>query len=70
MTRRARQHRLTLAVITIGTIVVWLFVLPWIARRPAMEAYLDDLDRQGIDGGATYYTELGMMEPILERLEH
>jgi hypothetical protein len=31
--------------------------------------YLDELDRRGIDPTATFYTELPMMDGLLDRLE-
>ncbi|NJN44232.1 MAG: hypothetical protein HC806_05590 [Anaerolineae bacterium] len=49
--------------------LIWLFVLPWIARRPAVETHLRDLDSQGIDPSAMYYTDLKMMDRLLRRLE-
>ncbi len=56
--------------LSLGVIaVVWCVVLPWIARRPVMEEHLNWLDDRGIDPSAMYYTELEMMDPILQRLE-
>lgn len=49
--------------------VVWLAVLPWWANQPTMQQHLHELDEQGIDPSAMYYTELEAMEPILRRLE-
>jgi hypothetical protein len=49
--------------------IVWCIILPWTARRPAMDEHLQWLDDRGIDPSAMYYTELKMMEPILHRLE-
>ncbi|MEO1982087.1 MAG: hypothetical protein ABGZ24_16330 [Fuerstiella sp.] len=49
--------------------IVWCVMLPWVARRPAMEEHLNWLDDRGIDPSAMYYTELEMMDPILQRLE-
>ncbi len=59
--------RLVLAGSLIG--VIWLQVLPWIAVQPPMAAHLEQLDEQGIDPSAMFYTELDAMEPILWRLE-
>jgi hypothetical protein len=61
--------RIGLLAIIALTLAVWLIVLPWIARQPDMHRHLSELDRQGIDGGAMYYTELEVMDRILERLE-
>lgn len=66
---RQQTGRFVLAAITATTLVVWLVVLPRIAEGPEMRRYLNDLDRQGINGNATYYTELDMMDRILDRLE-
>lgn len=48
--------------------IVWLIVLPSLAQQPAVKARLDWLDEHKIDPSARYYTDLEMMEPILERL--
>lgn len=49
--------------------VIWLRVLPWVAAQPKMAAHLEQLDKQGIDPSAMFYTDLEAMEPILRRLE-
>ncbi len=49
--------------------VVWTCLLPHIAARPDVAAYLKSLDEQGIDASAMFYTELDAMDPILRRLE-
>jgi len=59
--------RLLIAVV--GLAIVWLGILPWYSRQPAMEAHLQWLDDRGIDPSAMYYTELEAMQPILQRLE-
>lgn len=64
---RNRYWRFTLAVAALAA--VWMVVLPWIASQPQMDAHLQELDRQGIDGGAMFYTELKAMEPILRKIE-
>lgn len=46
---------------------LWLVVLPWVAERPKMKNHIDWLDQKGIDPAAMYYTELEVMETILER---
>lgn len=63
------QPQCRLIALTSLMLVTWLVVLPWIARQPSMERHLSELDRQGIDGGAMYYTELELMDRILDRLE-
>jgi len=68
------QEQLT-GCLRLGTIVclmavIWLQVLPWVADQPKMAAHLEQLDEQGIDPSAMFYTDLDAMEPILRRLEH
>lgn len=63
----ARYFRFTLAIASL--LAVWLIILPWIATRPQMDEHLRNLDKQGIDGGAMFYTELEAMKPILRKLE-
>ena len=63
------RRRLTFVAITATALTVWIVVLPWVARQPAMSRHLSELERQGIDGGATFYTELEMMDRILHPLE-
>jgi hypothetical protein len=48
--------------------IVWLIVLPSLAQQPAVKARLEWLEERKIDPSARYYTDLEMMEPILERL--
>ena len=50
---------------TLAIAVVWLVVLPWTARQPAVRKHLQWLDSQGIDPSAMYYTELEVMDQIL-----
>ncbi|MBA2115323.1 hypothetical protein [Bremerella alba] len=47
--------------------VVWLVILPAYARQSEMSKHLQWLDQQGIDPSAMYYTELEVMEEILQR---
>ena len=56
-----------LAVSTV--LVVWLFVLPWIASRPSIRSRIDDLNRQGIDPAALYYTDLEAMHRLESDVE-
>lgn len=62
-----RYLRFALAISAVAA--VWMFLLPWLAIQPQMDAHLRELDRQGIDGGAMFYTELKAMEPILRKIE-
>lgn len=49
--------------------LVWGIALPWIAKRPMVERRSDFLDDRGIDPSAMFYTELEMMDEILQRIE-
>lgn len=69
MQQRMWRRRFALVSIAGLTVVIWLLLLPWVARQPRMQQHLSELERQGIDGGAMYYTELEVMEKILHRLE-
>lgn len=69
MTRVRRTQYVRLGMITVLMSVIWLQVLPWMATQPDMAAHLQQLDEQGIDPSAMFYTELDAMEPILRRLE-
>jgi hypothetical protein len=66
MSTPRKIYRLVLTTILIAG--VWLLVLPWLARRPAIGAYLRWLDERQIDPSAMYYTEVDAMKPILRRL--
>lgn len=44
---------------------VWLGLLPRIAASPAISSRLDELDAQGIDPSAMYYSELPVMDDVL-----
>ena len=45
-------------------LVVWTLVLPWIGSRPSIRSRIDDLNRQGIDPAALYYTDLDAMHRL------
>lgn len=49
--------------------VVWLRVLPWAARQPALREAIDRNEALGIDPSATYYTEIDAMDTILQRMQ-
>ncbi|SMP43730.1 hypothetical protein SAMN06265222_101982 [Neorhodopirellula lusitana] len=66
--RRDQTARLlALFASTVGLAVIWLVVLPAFAKQPAMNQHLNWLNEQGIDPSAMYYTELEVMEEILQR---
>ena len=45
-------------------LIVWTLVLPWIGSRQSVRSQIENLDRQGIDPAALYYTDLEAMERI------
>ena len=66
-----RRACCALAALTGGIALVWSMLLPWIAERPLIARRLDELDRQGIDPSAMFYSELPAMEEVrlgLDRL--
>ena len=65
--RQADIARFALTVAVIG--FTWCVILPHLASLPKMRAHSQWLDDSGIDPSAMYYTELPVMEPILQRLE-
>lgn len=63
--------RLLLLAASSGLIaLVWGGVLPWIANRPLVAKRLAFLEQRGIDPSAMFYTELEVMDPILDRIEN
>lgn len=49
--------------------LVWLLVLPQLAREPSRAAHIQALHAAGIDPSAMYYSELEMMPNTIQRLE-
>ena len=45
-------------------LIVWMLVLPWVGSRQSVRLQIENLDRQGIDPAALYYTDLEAMERI------
>ena len=45
-------------------LIVWTLVLPWIGSRQSVRSQIENLDRQGIDPAALYYTDLEAMDRI------
>ncbi|MFK8112480.1 MAG: hypothetical protein AB8B91_09765 [Rubripirellula sp.] len=64
-----RAGALKLAACVLAICFVWGAVLPRLSSLDRMRSYCEWLDQEGIDPSAMYYTELEMMEPILQRLE-
>jgi hypothetical protein len=48
--------------------ILWLLVLPWLARRPVVADHIQWLDEHDVDASAMYYTELEVLKPVLDRL--
>ena len=57
--------QLLLAIATIC--LVWGWILPWWAGRPAMSRTLQNLEQQRIDPSAMFYTDLEAMDSILRK---
>ena len=47
-----------LAVATAILLVVWLVILPWVGRRPAIDRHVWAMEKGGINPAAMFYTEL------------
>ncbi|QEG43823.1 hypothetical protein [Roseimaritima ulvae] len=67
MSKIPGKNKLLLLLWVCGIALVWLVVLPRHAQQPAMREHLQWLDEQGIDPSAMYYTELEVMQQILQR---
>ena len=46
---------------------IWIVLLPGVAEWPSVKSHIRWLDQKGIDPSAMYYTELEVMETILQR---
>lgn len=68
---RAALRRGRIGLIAVWTVigVVWCMALPGIAERPAVARRLRELDEQGIDASAMFYSELPAMERVLSDLD-
>ena len=56
-----------LAVCTLVLGIVWLVLLPQMARQPAIKSDLRRLQSQGINPSAMYYTELEMIGAVIDQ---
>ena len=65
--RQLWQRRCALLAATVFLGVFWCGVLPWVAAQPKMQQQLEFLDDRGIDPSAMFYTELDVMDEILEK---
>jgi hypothetical protein len=57
-----------LAMWVVPVAILWLLVLPWLARRPVVADHIQWLDDHDVDASAMYYTELEVLKPVLDRL--
>jgi hypothetical protein len=53
-----------------AVVVVWCGLLPWVAAWPDVAHRLQELDAQGIDPSAMYYSELPAMDGVMADLDH
>lgn len=58
-----------LCVVVLAISIIWLVILPWTARQPVVRQRLEFLDEKGIDPSAMFYTELEVMDSILQKAE-
>jgi hypothetical protein len=47
----------------------WLGLLPYIASRPRVQARIEELEQQGIDPSAMFYSELEAMHGVLQDVD-
>ncbi len=62
-----RWARLLAALIAAG--IIWCGVLPSVATQPRVQQHLTFLDERGIDPSAMFYTELDVMDAILQKVD-
>ena len=75
MTHEKKKGWLSLLLAGATIAIVWTVLLPWIGARPALRESIEQLDAQGIDPAAMYYTDveaMGRVEADLaeKRAEH
>jgi hypothetical protein len=65
-----RRHARTCLLATLAALAfVWLVLLPWLSRQPAVREHIHTQERQGINPSALYYTDLEILPPIVHRIE-
>jgi hypothetical protein len=47
--------------------LVWGIALPWLSDRPSIKQRIEHHERQGVDPSAMFYTELDVMQRIIEK---
>ncbi len=60
---------LALSLCTLAIALLWCVFLPWLSARPRVQQRLEFLAQRGIDPSAMFYTELDLMDTILDRIE-
>jgi len=61
---------LSLCLCVITMTIVWLLLLPALSHIPSLQAEIENQKARGIDASAMFYTDLDMMDEVLERLEN
>ena len=65
VTTSAANGWLRLAAACGALAVIWLVILPWLTRMPALARRIEWHESRGIDPSAMFYTELPMIHRIL-----
>lgn len=58
-----------LGLASLGVLLVWGAILPWIADQPVMRKTWERWHQQGVDPSVRFYTELPVSDPVARRLE-
>ncbi len=66
---RSMKSFARLFVASLVVVLVWGWFLPWVSHHRSVKQRLDFLDARGIDPSAMFYTELDVMDEILDELE-
>jgi hypothetical protein len=56
--RETRRNEQKLLVLSTLLVVIWLVVLPWIGRLPAVSDHIEQMKFKRIHPDAMFYTEL------------
>lgn len=68
-TRTLTERWTRLAAWCVAVAVIWLIVLPQIARLPAVDRWIGFVERQRIDPSAMFYTEVEQMRDTQQRID-
>jgi hypothetical protein len=66
---RATRGAAALAVCCLVVGIIWLVLLPAVARQPAMRSDFRRLESQKVNPSAMYYTELDMIRGVIDQNE-